>query len=132
MRTFIVVSMLVLAVPAAAFAAKPSPPSHPATSAKGTVLWVLRGTLSKYTAASGSTAGSISITVKSASLDSGKLKGMTLTFATNAKTTVVLHNDKPIADGDRGIVKVRAAKSSDAAALQTHTAFAVIEQGASS
>ena len=130
MRKVIAISMLVLAVPAAALAA--TPPSHPATSAKGTVLWVLRGTLSKYTAASGSTAGSISITVKSSSLDSAKLKGMTLTFATNAKTTVVLHNDKPIADGDRGIVKVRAAKSSEATALQTHTAFAVIDQGASS
>ena len=79
-----------------------------------------------------STAGSISITVRGDESGLGEAQGMTLTFATNAKTTVVLHNDKPIADGDRGIVRVRAAKSSDATALQTHTAFAVIDQGASS
>jgi hypothetical protein len=79
---------------------------------------------------SGSTKGSISITVKSANFDSKTLKGMTLTFATDRKTKVVLHVHKPIADGDRGIVNVRAAKGSDAPALQTHAASEVIDKGA--
>jgi hypothetical protein len=47
---------------------------------------------------------------------------MALTFAANSKTTVVLHEGKPIANNDNGIVKVRAAKDSTATALQTKTA----------
>jgi len=127
MRTLILIAALALAMPAVALATRPSS-SHPA---KPTVLWVLRGTLSKYTPASVSTNGSISIKVKSSNFDSKTLKAMTLTFATDSKTKVVLHEGKPIADGDRGIVKVRAKKGSDATALQTPTAFAVIDQGAS-
>jgi hypothetical protein len=124
MRKLLLIVVLALLVPTAALAARPSS-SHP------TVLWVLRVTLSKFTAAGGSTKGSISITVKSSNFDSKTLKGMTLTFATDSKTKVVLHTHKPIADGDRGIVKVRAAKGSDATALQTHTAFQVIDKGVS-
>ena len=56
---------------------------------------------------------------------------MTLTFATNSKTNVVLHEGKPIVNNDNGIVKVRAAKGSNATALQTKTAFEVIDQGTS-
>lgn len=131
MRKLILIAAVALAIPAVALATKPPHPTTPASShpAKPTVLWVLRGTLSNYTAASGSTNGSISIKVKSSNLDSKTLKAMTLTFATNSKTKVVRHEGKPIADGDRGIVKVRAAKGSDATALQTHPAFAVIDQG---
>jgi hypothetical protein len=36
------------------------------------------------------------------------------------------HEGKPIADGDRGIVSVRAPKKSDAIALRMRTAFEVI------
>ena len=122
MRKLLLMVALTLLIPTAAIAARHS--SHP------TVLWVLRGKLSAFTAASGSTKGSISIMVKSSNFDSKTLKGMTLTFATDTKTKVVLHKHKPIADGDRGIVKVRAAKGSTATALQTHTAFQVIDQGA--
>jgi hypothetical protein len=104
MRKLLVIALLALLIPTAAFAARPSS-SHP------TVLWVLRGTVSKFTAASGSTKGSISITVKSSNFDSRTLKGMTLTLATDGKTKVVLHVHKPIADRDRGIVKVRAARA---------------------
>jgi hypothetical protein len=127
MRKLILIVVLALALPTAALATRASS-SH---SAKPTVLWVLRGTLSKFTAASGATNGSISITVKSSNFDSKTLKGTTLTFATDSKTKVVLHKHKPIPDRDRGIVKVRAAKGSDATALQTHTAFQVIDKGAS-
>src|SRR5438093_4387431 len=147
MRKLILVVALALVVPAAALATEPSHPSHPATPASShasttattalasqptpTVMWVLRGTLSKYTAATATANGSISITVKSSNFDSTTLKTMTLTFATNSKTTVVLHEGKPIVNNDNGIVKVRAAKGSSATALQTKTAFEVIDQGAS-
>ena len=147
MRKLILVVALALVVPAAALATEPSHPSHPATPASShasttattalasqptpTVMWVLRGTLSKYTAATATANGSISITVKSSNFDSTTLKTMTLTFATNSKTNVVLHEGKPIVNNDNGIVKVRAPKGSSATALQTKTAFEVIDQGAS-
>ena len=148
MRKLILVVALALVVPAAALATAPSHPSHPATPASShasttattalpsqpatpTVMWVLRGTLSKYTPATATVNGSISITVKSSNFDSTTLKTMTLTFATNSKTTVVLHEGKPIANNDNGIVKVRAPKGSSATALTTKTAFEVIDQGAS-
>ena len=147
MRKLILVVALALVVPAAALATEPSHPSHPATPASShasttattalasqptpTVMWVLRGTLSKYTAATATANGSISITVKSSNFDSTTLKTMTLTFATNSKTNVVLHEGKPIVNNDNGIVKVRAPKGSSATALTTKTAFEVIDQGAS-
>jgi hypothetical protein len=129
-------------VPTAAFAAKPVHPVHPTTGVTGatgathptvppTVMYVLRGTLSNYTAASTTTNGSVSITVKSSNFEQKTQKSLTLTFVVNSKTTVVLHNDKAIANGNRGIVKVRAPKKADAAALQTKTAFEVIDQGSS-
>src|SRR5712691_6722266 len=127
-RAIVIIGAALLLVPAAALAAKPAHPSTPATPKM--VLFVLRGTISHYTAATNTTNGSISITVKSSNFDSKTLKGTTLTFATDSKTKVVMHEGKPIADNDRGIVKVRAAKGSDATALQTHTPFEVIDQGA--
>lgn len=54
---------------------------------------------------------------------------MTVTFGTDSKTKVVLPDGKPVADSDRGIVKVRAVKGSDAAVLQTETEFEVIDRG---
>ena len=149
MRKLILVVALALVVPAAALATEPSHPSHPATPASShasttattalasqpatpTVMWVLRGTLSKYTPATATVNGSISITVKSSNFVSSTLKNMTLTFATNSKTNVVLHEGKPIAaNNDNGIVKVRAPKGSSATALTTKTAFEVIDQGTS-
>jgi hypothetical protein len=47
----------------------------------------------------------------------------------SSATKVVLKNGG-IADNDRGIAKVRAAKHSSAATLQTLSAFQVIDQGA--
>jgi hypothetical protein len=49
-------------------------------------------------------------------------KGATLTFAIDPNTKITLHEGKPIAVGDWGIVKVKATKHSTAAALQTHPA----------
>jgi hypothetical protein len=160
MRKFLIAAVsaaTIIGVPTAAFAAKPVHPTTPAsanasanahgatgvtgaTGATGvthpakppTVMFVLRGTLSNYTAATSSTSGSISITVKKSNFEQKSLKSLTLTFTANSKTNVVLHNGKAIANGDRGIVKVRAPKNSSATTLQTETAFQVIDQGASS
>jgi len=129
-RAIVIMGAALLLVPAAALAAKPAHPSTPATPKM--VLFVLRGTLSHYTATTNTTNGSISITVKSSNFESKTLKGTTLTFATDSKTKVVMHDGKPIADNDRGLVKVRAAKGSDATALQKQTAFQIVDQGASS
>lgn len=93
------------------------------------VMYVLRGSLSAYTAASGTTNGTVSITVKSSNQEPKTLKGLTLVFATNAMTKVERFDNKAIANGDRGIVKVRATKNLDAVTLQTETAFQVIGQG---
>jgi hypothetical protein len=40
-----------------------------------------------------------------------------------------MHEGKPIADGDRGIVKLHAVKGATAAMLQSQTAFELIDQG---
>ena len=109
--------------------AKSSSSNASSQSQAGKVLYVLRGTLSKYTAAAGTTNGSISITVKSSNFDSKTLKDTTLILAVSSKTKIVLHNGKPIADNDNGIVKVRAPKHSSAATLQTLTAFQIIDKG---
>ena len=58
------------------------------------------------------------------------LKGQSLTFSVGPKTRVVLHDRKPVANGDKGIVKVRAQKDATATALQLDTPFQVIDQGA--
>ena len=144
-KSLLVAAFALVAAPTGALAAKPSHPTHPATpvsisanvsaSVHATkpplVLFVLRGTLSHYTAASGSTNGSISIKVKSSNYRAGQLHGQTLTFSVNSKTNVVLQNATTVADNDRGIVKVRAPQRSSAATLQTKTALQVIDQGPS-
>jgi hypothetical protein len=144
MRKLIFVAALVLVVPAVAFGAKPPHPTVPAstqastattarpsTPVKPKVMWVLRGTLSEYAAGSAASKGSITISIQSSNHNPRTLKGTTLTFATDSTTKVVMHSDKQIADGDRGIVKLRAVKNASATALQAQTAFQVVDQGAS-
>ena len=71
----------------------------------------------------------VTITVKSANYHGKALKGQTLTFAVDAKTKVKV---SAIKDGDKGIVKIRAAKriaAADlAATLQAAAARQVIDQ----
>ena len=145
-KVAIVAAFALAVLPAAALAAKPSHPATPANShanASSTtsssseanshantakVMFVLRGTLTAYTAASGSTNGSVSITVKSSNFESSSLKGSTLTFAVSSSTKIA----GTFKTGDNGIVKVRAAKKTPSSTLTTLTAFQVIDQGASS
>ncbi len=155
MRKFLLTTATALSlavIPTAAFASRPTHPTHngttttttnthkPTTTTTNThkptttrkvpvVMYVLRGSLSAYSAASGAANGSVSITVSGSNQEPKTLKGLTLVFATDAKTKVELFDDKAIANGDRGIVKVRAAKNLDAVTLQTEVAFQVIDQG---
>jgi hypothetical protein len=147
----LIAALALVGVPAGALAAKPPHPSTPAsTNANGKaktettttttasthaktpkVLYVLRGKLSRYTPANGTTNGSISITVNGSNFDSKTLKTQTLVFPVSSSTKVVLHAGKAIADNDKGIVKVKAAKHTASADLQKLTATQIVDQGAS-
>jgi hypothetical protein len=134
MRKLLLLAAIVsVAVPATALAAKPPHPAQAKNLSHAVVpqvLYVLSGKLTAYTAASGSTNGSVSITVSAANHSRATLKGMTLTFPVSAATKVVLHRHAAIAANDRGIVKVRGARTLDVTALQAAVAKQVIDQGA--
>lgn len=132
-RIVVLVALALVGVPSA-LAAKPSHPATPANShANGhgqaaKVMFVLRGTLGTYTAANGTTNGSIAITVKRSNHESALLDTQTLTFPVSSTTKVV----GTVTLGHNGIVKVRAPKNTAAATLETMAAFQVIDQGKSS
>ena len=98
------------------------------------VTFVIHGTVVAYTPANGATNGSISITFKGSNFESSLLKAAAqpLTFVVGSSTKVVLHGGKPIAGGDKAIVKVRAGKTATAATLATVTASQILDQGKSS
>jgi FtsH-binding integral membrane protein len=139
MRKPILLAMLaVLVIPAAALAAKPPHPAHPATPsqqqlASPKVSYILKGTLSAFTAVNGSTAGSVTIVVTGGNAFGKAFKAvptLPLTFAVNAATGVVLRKGATtIGAPVRGIVKVRGAKGLNAAQLQALVALQVIDQG---
>jgi hypothetical protein len=126
--------VLALAIPGAAIAAKPTHPSHPAQSkAAPKVMYVLKGTLSGYTAASTTATGSITIHVNHSNYHGRLLKGQDLSFTIAANTAVSLNNGTTIADGTRGVVKFKALKNMTNTSLMTAltattpmTAFQVI------
>jgi hypothetical protein len=117
------VALVLVGVPSVALAAH-------ASSSAPMVTYALHGTLSNYVPATASSEGSITIKVTIAYQSATPLKGMTLTFAVNANTKVVLHQGKPIANGDLGTVKIRAPRGATAIGLQTRTAFKVVDRGA--
>ena len=127
---------LALAVPSLALAAKPPAPSNSQGKAPQ-VMYVLKGTLTAYTAAAGATNGSVSLLVKSANHHGASLKGQTLTFAVSSSTKVVTGDATAVTVNDNGVVKVRgpkkiAATDNLATVLQALTAKQVIDQGAAS
>jgi hypothetical protein len=139
MKKALILVLAALAVPSVALAAKPAHPSHPSHPAP-MVTYVLQGTLSNYTAYDSVTPanGSITILVKHAT-KGGKwtkaLKGQTLTFPVDANTKIRLgDNVTAIANGDRGTVRIRAAKKIAPAALvatlEASPAKAIVDQGA--
>jgi hypothetical protein len=72
-------------------------------------MYVLKGSLSGYTAAAGTVDGQISITVNHSNYHGRALKGQTLTFSTTTKTRVTMvHGATQITDGAKGVLKFRA------------------------
>jgi hypothetical protein len=132
MKKALILVIAALALPSVALAAKPA---HSNVSAPK-VAYILTGTLSAYTAydKATSTNGSVTILVKASNYHGKALHNQSLTFVVGAKTWVTLHNHKPIKDGDRGMVTVRAAlkvaPADLAATLQAAPAKHVIDMGA--
>jgi hypothetical protein len=133
----VLVSVVVaLAVPGLALAAKPPAPGK-AKDSHGKapqVMYVFKGTLSAYTAASGTTGGSVSILVTAANHHGAALKTQTLTFPVSATTKIVTHDGAALALNDKGVVKLRGPKriaptDSLATVLQALTALQVVDQG---
>ena len=132
-RKTLALFVLALAVPGAALAAKPSTPtSHSHAAPK--VMYVLKGTLWNYTAASGTANGSITINVTNSNYHAGALVKTNVTFAIASSTSTTLSRGT-ISNGARGIIKFKAPlKVSNttlmaALAPEQMTARQVIDQG---
>lgn len=131
-RTTLALMVLALTIPAAALAAKPADQSASKSQAAPKVMYVLKGTLSGFTAASTTASGSVTIHVTHSNFHGRTLRGMDLTFAVSAKTTTTLNGATTIKDGTRGVVKFRALKNMTVKGLLTTlsasnmTAFQVI------
>jgi len=107
-RTLAII-VLALAIPGAALAAKPTKPSPSKAAPK--VMYVLKGTLWNYAAASTTTSGSITIHVTHSNYHGRLLKGQDLSFTVAAGTATTLNGNTTISDGARGVVKFRALKN---------------------
>jgi predicted transcriptional regulator len=132
MKKALILVFAALMIPSVALAAKPS--HHPKTPPQ--VTYVLKGTLSNYTAynAGTMTNGSVTIVVTAAGPHAKSLKGATLTFAVDAKTKISLnHHTTTVTNGDTGVIKVRAANKilavNLAATLQASPARQIVDQG---
>lgn len=105
MKKAIVFLAVALALPTSvAFAKSP----HPGTKGKSNprVMYVLKGTLSNYTAATTANGGvgQISILVKHSNYHARALRDQTLTFSTSMSTKA----PKQITDGAKGVIKFKA------------------------
>jgi hypothetical protein len=107
MKKAIVFLVVALAIPTSVAFAKGAPGTHGKSNPR--VMYILKGTLSSYTAATTTADGSISITVKHSNYHARALKGQTLTFQTSMSTRVTMKNGATaITDGARGILKFKA------------------------
>lgn len=110
LRKTFALAVVALAIPTVALAAKPT--THTSQSkAAPKVMYILKGTLSSFTAASSTSTGSITIDVKHSNFHARALVGQQLTFTVAANTTTTLNGATTINDGTRGIVKFRAVKN---------------------
>jgi hypothetical protein len=118
MKKLIVFLVVALAIPTSVALAKGTP-NHGKSNPR--VMYVLKGTLSDYTAAAATTDGQISITVNHSNYHGRLLRNQTLTFSTTSKTKVLFPNGATtITAGDRGVLKFKAPlmrKAADSAAL---------------
>jgi hypothetical protein len=106
MKKAIVLLVVALAIPTSVAFAKGTP-NHGKSNPM--VMYVLKGTLSSYQAATADVDGSISITVNHSNYHGRQLKGQTLTFSTTAKTRVTMVTGATtITDGSKGVLKFKA------------------------
>jgi len=116
----------------AAFAAAPAGKGKPATTpastnaAKPTVMFVLHGKITAYTAVNGTTNGSVSVSVTGSNYHAKALKGQTLSFVLAPSTRVT---GTPTV-GHHATLKWRAAKVPTTAA-PTAAVTQLIDQGSS-
>ena len=106
MKKAIVLVAVALVIPTSVAFAKANP-----TRGKSNpkVMYVVKGTLSSYTAATSLADGSISITVNHSNYHGRALKGQTMTFSTTMNTRVTMLNGATtITDGARGVLKFKA------------------------
>lgn len=107
MKKAIVLLVVALALPTSVALAKKPSGAHGKSNPR--VMYVLKGTLSSYTAATADQPGSISITVTHSNFHGRALKGQTIPFATTASTRVTMKNGATtITDGARGVLKFKA------------------------
>jgi hypothetical protein len=112
MKRMIIFLAAALVLPTSvALAAQPSSPGKSAPK----VQYVLRGTLSGYTAATDTTTGQISIMVKHSNYHARALKNQSLTFTLTAGKSKVTfrrgsHAHGQIVDGTKGYITFRAPK----------------------
>ena len=111
MNKAIVFLVAALALPTSVAFAKPSHPAQGGKSAPN-VQYVLKGTLSGYTAASGSSDGQITIQVEHANHHARALRNLPLTFTLTAQSRVTFRNGSSLDNGAtaRGLILVRAPK----------------------
>jgi ABC-type transport system substrate-binding protein len=114
MRKLVIVLALALALPALALAAQPAQPGKSAPK----VQYVLKGTLTSFTASTGGADGSIMFTVTQANRHRAALKDQSLMLVIKPTTRVVLDTDGELTPGETVIVKVRELRrTTDALAL---------------
>jgi len=107
MKKAIVFLAVALALPTSVALAKGQPGTH--GKSNPIVKYVLKGPLSSYQAATTSTPGSISITVKHSNYHARTLVGQTLTFSTSMTTRITYTNGATVInDGAKGVLKFRA------------------------
>ena len=127
MRKVLFVVVLALALPALALAAQPTQPGKSAPK----VQYVLKGTLTSFTASAAGADGSITFTITNVNRQRGALKGQPLTLLIKPTTHVVVGTDGELTAGETVIVKVRELRrTTDALALLNgKNARQVIAQG---
>jgi hypothetical protein len=112
-----------LALPTAAAAhgrGDHQPPKRPPVS------WILKGTVTAYTAVGTDTDGSLTITVNGANRKRAELKGDSLTFVLKTSTKVILA-DGPLEVGEKVLVKLKAPRGTAADAIATFVPRQVLD-----
>jgi hypothetical protein len=82
------------------------------------VSWIVRGTVTAYTAVGTDTDGSLTITVTGANRKRDELKGDSLTFVLKTTTKVILA-DGPLEVGEKVVVKLKAPRGTAADDIDT-------------